>query len=79
MKHILTAYILVTDEYGAVIHTVKSGGEVPPSVMGRAKTVTAVVVKTSFDEHGDIVSAGILGGSQRELQRPPVTAVIKVY
>lgn len=60
MKHVLTAYLAVYDEHGTIIHTGKSGDEVPQAVVDRAKTVTAIIVKTVLDNHGDVVSAKLL-------------------
>ena len=60
MKHVLTAYLAIYDEHGAIIHTGKSGEEVPQSVMDRAKTVTTTIVKAAFDDHGEVVSAKLL-------------------
>ncbi len=60
MKHVLTAYLAIFDENKTIIHTGKSGEEVPQSVMDRAKTVTTTVVKTVLDSHGEVVSAKLL-------------------
>lgn len=60
MKHVLTAYLVVLDERGTIIHTGKSGEEVPQSVMDRAKTVKTTIVKTVLDSHGEVVSAKLL-------------------
>lgn len=60
MKHVLTVYLAVYDEHGTIIHTGKSGEEVPQSVVDRAKTVTTTVVKTVLDSHGEVVSAKLL-------------------
>ena len=60
MKHVLTAYLAVYDEHGTIIHTGKSGEEVPQSVMDRAKKVTSTIVKTALDDFGEVVSASLL-------------------
>lgn len=60
MKHVLTVYLAVYDEHGTIIHTGKSGEEVPQSVVDRAKTVTTTIVKTVLDSHGEVVSAKLL-------------------
>ena len=60
MKHVLTAYLAIYDEHGTIIHTGKSGEEVPQSVMDRAKKATSTIVKTTLDDFGEIVSAKLL-------------------
>jgi hypothetical protein len=60
MRHVLTAYLVVYDENGTIIHTGKSGEEVPQSVMDRAKKVTSTIVKAALDDFGEVVSANLL-------------------
>ena len=60
MKHVLTAYLVLLDERGTIIHTGKSGVEVPQSVMDQAKTVKATIVKVAYDDFGEVVSAKLL-------------------
>lgn len=60
MRHVLTAYLALYDESGTIIHTCKSGEEVPQSVMDRAKRVTTTVVKAVHDDLGEVVSAKLL-------------------
>lgn len=60
MKHFLNAYLAVYDDRGVIIHTGRSGEEVPQSVMDRAVTVRTTIVKTTLDDRGEIVSARLL-------------------